>query len=87
MFSSKEKFNKSHAQLWWIENYDKIVELYNVERTSREASFLITKSEGEEEVVSLSLVNLNLTISEVQIWNPYHIFCFLLFAAVHQGSE
>ena len=87
MFSSKEDFRRCEAQKWYIENYDKIVELYNVERTSGEASCLITRPEGEEDVVSLSVVNLNLTVREIQIWNPYHVFCFLLFAAVHQGRD
>ena len=87
LFSSKEDFRKCDAQKLWIENYDKIVELYNVERTSGEASCLITRPKGEEDVVSLSVVNLNLTVREIQIWNPYHVFCFLLFAAVHQGRD
>lgn len=30
-------FNKWQAQRWWGENYDRIMELYNVQRFSRQA--------------------------------------------------
>ncbi|KAJ4811476.1 Protein BREVIS RADIX [Rhynchospora pubera] len=33
---SREMFNKWQAQRWWGENYDRIVELYNVQRFSRQ---------------------------------------------------
>ncbi|XP_078441104.1 protein Brevis radix-like 4 isoform X2 [Wolffia australiana] len=39
---SREMFNRWHAQRWWAENYDKIMELYNVQRFSRHAVPLIT---------------------------------------------
>ncbi|XP_038974811.1 protein Brevis radix-like 2 [Phoenix dactylifera] len=34
---SREMFNKWQAQRWWGENYDRILELYNVQRFSRQA--------------------------------------------------
>ncbi|XP_010918076.1 protein Brevis radix-like 1 [Elaeis guineensis] len=34
---SREMFNKWQAQRWWGENYDRIMELYNVQRFSRQA--------------------------------------------------
>ncbi|XP_074566870.1 protein Brevis radix-like 1 [Curcuma longa] len=34
---SREMFNKWHAQRWWGENYDRIMELYNVQRFNRQA--------------------------------------------------
>ncbi|CAA6673860.1 unnamed protein product [Spirodela intermedia] len=34
---SREMFNKWQAQRWWGENYDRIMELYNVHRFSRNA--------------------------------------------------
>ncbi|WOL16642.1 protein BREVIS RADIX-like [Canna indica] len=34
---SREIFNKWQAQRWWGENYDRIMELYNVRRFSRQA--------------------------------------------------
>ncbi|XP_073101594.1 protein Brevis radix-like 1 isoform X1 [Elaeis guineensis] len=33
---SREMFNKWQAQRWWGENYDRIMELYNVQRFSRQ---------------------------------------------------
>lgn len=33
----REMFNKWQAQLWWGENYDRIMELYNVHKFSRQA--------------------------------------------------
>ncbi|OAY73081.1 Protein Brevis radix-like 1 [Ananas comosus] len=34
---SREMFNKWQAQRWWAENYDKVMELYNVQRFNRQA--------------------------------------------------
>ncbi|XVF52117.1 hypothetical protein PTKIN_Ptkin04bG0239000 [Pterospermum kingtungense] len=34
---SREMFNKWQAQQWWGENYDRIMELYNVQRFNRQA--------------------------------------------------
>ncbi|KAJ6836650.1 protein Brevis radix-like 4 [Iris pallida] len=34
---SREMFNKWQAQRWWGENFDRIMELYNVQRFSRQA--------------------------------------------------
>ncbi|KAK9120393.1 hypothetical protein Syun_018010 [Stephania yunnanensis] len=44
---SREMFNKWQAQRWWGENYDRIVELYNVQRFSRQA--LHTPPRGDDE--------------------------------------
>jgi hypothetical protein len=33
---SREIFNKWEAQRWWGENYDRVVELYNVQTFSRQ---------------------------------------------------
>ncbi|KAH9317812.1 hypothetical protein KI387_019581 [Taxus chinensis] len=43
---SREMFNKWQAQRWWSENYDKVMELYNVQRFNRQTVYLPT---GEEE--------------------------------------
>ncbi|KAE9606982.1 putative brevis radix (BRX) domain-containing protein [Lupinus albus] len=40
-------FNKWEAQKWWGENYDRIMELYNVQRFNRQA--LNTPSRSEDE--------------------------------------
>ncbi|KAI8565368.1 hypothetical protein RHMOL_Rhmol03G0253600 [Rhododendron molle] len=34
---SREKYNKWQAQRWWTENYDRVMELYNVQRLNRQA--------------------------------------------------
>ncbi|CAA6664244.1 unnamed protein product [Spirodela intermedia] len=46
---SRELFNKWHAQRWWAENYDKVMELYNVQRFSRQAVPLPTPPRSEDE--------------------------------------
>ncbi|CAI9095130.1 OLC1v1030996C1 [Oldenlandia corymbosa var. corymbosa] len=43
---SREMFNKMQAQCWWGENYDRIMELYNVQRFNRQA--LNTPSRSED---------------------------------------
>ncbi|CAL9106236.1 unnamed protein product [Musa acuminata var. zebrina] len=43
---SRQMFNKWQAQRWWAENYDKVMELYNVQRLNRQAMPL-PKSEDE----------------------------------------
>ncbi|XP_019420389.1 PREDICTED: protein BREVIS RADIX-like [Lupinus angustifolius] len=44
---SREMFNKWEAQKWWGENFDRIMELYNVQRFNRQA--LNTPSRSEDE--------------------------------------
>ncbi|XP_057419471.1 protein Brevis radix-like 4 [Lotus japonicus] len=46
---SREMFNKWQAQKWWAENYDKVMELYNVQRLSRQAFPLPTPPRSEDE--------------------------------------
>lgn len=47
-FESREMFDKWQAQRWWGENYDKIVELYNVQKFNRQA--LQTPARSEDQV-------------------------------------
>lgn len=42
---SREMFNKWQAQRWWGENYDRIMELYNVQRFNRQALSTPARSE------------------------------------------
>ncbi|KAL3652785.1 hypothetical protein CASFOL_002466 [Castilleja foliolosa] len=42
---SREMFNKWQAQRWWGQNYDRIVELYNVQRFSQQAPNITGKTE------------------------------------------
>ncbi|MFQ6637768.1 hypothetical protein Gotur_013889 [Gossypium turneri] len=44
---SREMFNKWQAQRWWGENYDRIMELYNVQRFNRQALHTPPRSEDE----------------------------------------
>ncbi|KAI9159747.1 hypothetical protein LWI28_001533 [Acer negundo] len=46
---SREMFNKLQAQRWWAENYDKVMELYNVQRFNREAVPLPISPRSEDE--------------------------------------
>ncbi|KAL5822415.1 hypothetical protein ACOSQ4_020315 [Xanthoceras sorbifolium] len=46
---SREMFNKFQAQRWWAENYEKVMELYNVQRFNRQAVPLPTSPRSEDE--------------------------------------
>ncbi|GMI97827.1 BREVIS RADIX-like 4 [Hibiscus trionum] len=46
---SREVFNKWQAQRWWAENYDRVMELYNVQRFNRQAFPLPTPPRSEDE--------------------------------------
>ncbi|CAI0387809.1 unnamed protein product [Linum tenue] len=45
----RDTFNKWQAQRWWAENFDKVMELYNVQRLSRQAFPLPTPPRSEDE--------------------------------------
>lgn len=51
---SREMFNKWQAQRWWGENYDRIMELYNVQRFNRQALHTPPRSEDEQRDSSYS---------------------------------
>ncbi|KAJ6820313.1 protein Brevis radix-like 1 [Iris pallida] len=46
---SRDMFNKWQAQRWWAENYDKVMELYNVQKFNRLAGPLPTPPRSEDE--------------------------------------
>ncbi|CAA7406497.1 unnamed protein product [Spirodela intermedia] len=46
---SREMFNKWQAQRWWGDNYDRIMELYNVQRFSRQGLPTPPRSEDERD--------------------------------------
>jgi len=58
-FESREMFDKWQAQRWWGENYDKIVELYNVQRFNRQA--LQTPARSDDQVNTYILRSLSLS--------------------------
>ncbi|KAK1288849.1 Protein Brevis radix-like 3 [Acorus calamus] len=45
----REMFNKWQAQRWWAENYDKVMELYNVQKFNRQAVPLPSPPRSEED--------------------------------------
>jgi len=49
VYASREMFNKWQAQRWWAENYDKVMELYNVQRFNQTVP-LPTTPKSEDEV-------------------------------------
>lgn len=51
--TSRDIFNKYQAQRWWTENYDKVMELYNVQRLNRQAFPLPTPPRSEDEVIKV----------------------------------
>ncbi|KAJ6308386.1 hypothetical protein OIU76_018049 [Salix suchowensis] len=51
---SREMFNKWQAQRWWGENYDRIMELYNVQRFNQQALHTPPRSEDEQRDSSYS---------------------------------
>ncbi|XP_021665036.2 protein BREVIS RADIX isoform X2 [Hevea brasiliensis] len=46
---SREMFDKWQAQRWWGENFDRIMELYNVQRFNRQALHTPPRSEDERD--------------------------------------
>ncbi|KAL9224676.1 hypothetical protein vseg_000688 [Gypsophila vaccaria] len=53
---SRDMFNKMQAQKWWTENYEKIMELYNVQRLSRNAFPLPLTPRSEDEISKMDSV-------------------------------
>ncbi|XP_052200387.1 protein Brevis radix-like 4 isoform X2 [Diospyros lotus] len=53
---SRDMFNKWQAQRWWTENFDKVMELYNVQRLNRQAFPLPTPPRSEDECSKLESV-------------------------------
>uniref|UniRef100_A0A0A9F2Q1 BRX domain-containing protein n=1 Tax=Arundo donax TaxID=35708 RepID=A0A0A9F2Q1_ARUDO len=51
---SREMFNKWEAQRWWGENYDRVVELYNVQTFSRQQGFSTPSSSVDDAAQSES---------------------------------
>ncbi|KAJ9538422.1 hypothetical protein OSB04_031155 [Centaurea solstitialis] len=47
---SREMFNKWQAQRWWQDNFDKVMELYNVQRLNRQAFPLPMPPRSEDEL-------------------------------------
>ncbi|KAI4376508.1 hypothetical protein MLD38_014261 [Melastoma candidum] len=50
---SRDMFNKFQAQKWWTEHYDRVMELYNVQRLNRQAFPLPMAPRSEDEGLKL----------------------------------
>lgn len=50
VLSSQDMFDQYQAQRWWEENYDDVMELYNVQRFNHQAMPLPTPPRSEDEV-------------------------------------
>ncbi|KAG9151059.1 hypothetical protein Leryth_002642 [Lithospermum erythrorhizon] len=46
---NRDMYNKFQAQRWWAENYERVMELYNVQRLNRQAFPLPTTARSEDE--------------------------------------
>lgn len=53
---SREMFNKRQAQQWWGENYDKVMELYNVQGFNRQAVALPTPPRSEDDSTKMDSI-------------------------------
>ncbi|CDY35527.1 BnaA05g16590D [Brassica napus] len=69
---SREMFDKWQAQRWWGENYDKIVELYNVQKFNRQA--LQTPARSEDQSQRDSTYSKMESARESKDWTPRHNF-------------
>ncbi|XP_073042767.1 protein Brevis radix-like 1 isoform X1 [Primulina eburnea] len=74
---SREMFNKWEAQRWWAENYDRIMELYNVQKFNQQACNTPGRSEdGRDSTYSrlgLAMESPRMTPSVNKEWTPrYH---------------
>ncbi|KAF7829151.1 protein BREVIS RADIX-like [Senna tora] len=67
---SREMFNKWQAQRWWGENYDRIMELYNVQRFNRQA--FQTPSRADDEQPRDSTYTRLGSARESREWTPRH---------------
>ncbi|VFQ96464.1 unnamed protein product [Cuscuta campestris] len=50
---SREMFNKNQAQKWWTDNYDKVMELYNVKKLNRQAFPLPTPPRTQDQILKM----------------------------------
>jgi len=53
---SREIFNKWEAQRWWGENYDRVVELYNVQTFSRQLGVSTPSSSVDDATTQVRVV-------------------------------
>ncbi|PSS01306.1 Protein BREVIS RADIX like [Actinidia chinensis var. chinensis] len=74
---SREMFNKWQAQRWWGENYDRIMELYNVQRLNRQALHTPPRSEDERDSSSSRLGSARESLTTPSLnkeWTPRNYY-------------
>ncbi|KAM7252170.1 hypothetical protein ACFE04_024053 [Oxalis oulophora] len=69
---SREMFNKWQAQRWWGENYDRIMELYNVQRFNRQALSTPPRSEDDQRDSNYSRLTSARESPMAKDWTPRH---------------
>ncbi|XP_039037151.1 protein BREVIS RADIX-like isoform X2 [Hibiscus syriacus] len=80
---SREMFNKWQAQQWWDENYDRIMELYNVQRFNRQALHTPPRSEDETQRDSCNSRMGSAMESPMPHWTPRNNY--KPYSAGHNG--
>lgn len=76
MLISRDMFNKLQAQRWWADNYDKVKELYNVQKLSRNAFPLPTPPISEDEVSLIESLNKTIKTRDYPLTMSFvEIFC------------
>ncbi|XP_071686098.1 protein Brevis radix-like 3 [Rutidosis leptorrhynchoides] len=69
---SREMFNKWQAQRWWSENFEKIVELYNVQHFNQQGVPLPSPPTSEDESSKTESAENNPVTPPRTPWNLYH---------------
>lgn len=71
---SRDMFNKWQAQRWWTENYEKVMELYNVKKLNRQAFPLPATPKSEEENQKLDSSHTSPMTPSLTCEHPPHTF-------------
>ncbi|KAG6484428.1 hypothetical protein ZIOFF_052943 [Zingiber officinale] len=82
---SREMFNKWQAQRWWGENYDRIMELYNVQRYNGQA--LQTPARSDDGEVSQSSYNHSIDDEPYVFREILHIYRLLCIQGESMWSK
>ncbi|OWM68551.1 hypothetical protein CDL15_Pgr023516 [Punica granatum] len=67
---SRDMFDKWEAQRWWAENYDRIMELYNVQRFNRQALHTPSRSEDGRDSNYTRVAESPMVPSAGREWTP-----------------
>ena len=69
-------FDRNLAQRWWIENYDRIMELFNVQSFNGQAANPPALSDSEDEVIiyKLTFALINIMLFNTPSSDPVYIY-------------